>query len=108
MSETITNASRALSDWPLWNAVFLVIVALAGIALRFMGNRDRKAGVTGMEMPLYIMLHDAARDVGEIKTEMQALNRGQEYTHRLMEAVLRDQELRPDPVSASAKPVRRG
>lgn len=80
MSETVANASRALSDWPFWNAIFLVAVAFAGFYLRYLGQRDKKAGMTGADVPTYIMMHDAVRDIAEIK--------------RLLEDIRNDQQLR--------------
>lgn len=80
MSETVVNASHALSDWPLWNALFLVAVAIIGIFLRFLGQRDKKAGMTGADVPTYIMMHDAVKDIAEIK--------------RLLEDIRNDQQLR--------------
>ena len=92
MSETVTSASKALADWPLWNAIFLVIVAFAGLYFRFLGSRDRKSGVTGADVPTYIMLHDATKDVSAILAEMKRLNTGQEYTHRILEDMRNNQE----------------
>lgn len=80
MSETVANASKALSDWPLWNALFLVAVAFVGIYLRWLGQRDKKAGMTGSDVPTFLMLHDAARDIAEIK--------------RLLEDMRNDQQIR--------------
>lgn len=80
MSESVANASHALSDWPLWNAVFLVSVAFAGIFLRWLGQRDKKAGMTASDVPTYIMLHDAVKDIAAIK--------------RLLEDIRNDQQLR--------------
>lgn len=80
MSDPVVNASHALSDWPLWNAIFLVAVALAGIYLRWLGQRDKKAGMTGADIPTYLMMHDAAKDISEIK--------------RLLEDIRNDQQLR--------------
>lgn len=80
MSEAVANASRALSDWPLWNALFLVAVAVAGFYLRYLGQRDKRAGMTGTDVPTYIMMHDAVRDIAEIK--------------RLLEDIRNDQQLR--------------
>lgn len=80
MSEQVANASHALSDWPLWNALFLVAVAFVGIYLRFLGQRDKKAGMSGSDVPTYLMMHDAAKDIAEIK--------------RLLEDIRNDQQLR--------------
>lgn len=80
MSEQVANASHALSDWPLWNALFLAAVAFVGIYLRFLGQRDKKAGMSGSDVPTYLMMHDAAKDIAEIK--------------RLLEDIRNDQQLR--------------
>lgn len=80
MSETVANASHALSEWPLWNALFLVAVAFAGFWLRYLGQRDKRTGMTGADVPTYLMMHDAARDIAEIK--------------RLLEDIRNDQQLR--------------
>lgn len=81
MSEQVANASHALSDLSLWgNAIFLAAVAFAGIFLRYLGQRDKRAGMTGADVPTYLMMHDAARDIAEIK--------------RLLEDIRNDQQLR--------------
>lgn len=80
MSDPVANASHALSEWPLWNALFLAAVAFVGIYLRWLGQRDKKAGMTGADVQTYLMLHDAAKDIGEIK--------------RLLEDMRNDQQLR--------------
>lgn len=80
MSEQVANASHALSDWPLLNAVFLVAVAFAGMYLRWLGQRDKKAGMSAPDIPTYLMMHDAAKDITEIK--------------RLLEDIRNDQQLR--------------
>ena len=81
MSETVANASKALSELSAWgNAIFLAGVALAGLYLRYLGQRDKKAGMTGADVPTFLMLHDAARDISEIK--------------RLLEDMRNDQQIR--------------
>lgn len=81
MSDLISSTSHALSDLSgLGNALFLVAVAFAGIYLRWLGQRDKKAGLTGSDVPTYIMLHDAVRDIAAIK--------------RLLEDMRNDQQLR--------------
>lgn len=80
MSDPVASASHALSDWPLWNALFLVAVAFAGIFLRWLGQRDKRRGMTGADIPTYLMMHDAAKDIAEIK--------------RLLEDIRNDQQMR--------------
>lgn len=97
MSEQVANASHALSDWPFWNAIFLVAVAFAGIYLRHLGQRDKKAGMTGADVPTYLIMHDAARDIAEIK--------------RLLEDMRNDQQLRntmSHPYTAEPDRAKRG
>lgn len=94
MSEQVANASHALSDWPLWNAVFLVAVALLGIFLRWLGQRDKKAGMTAADVPTYIMMHDAAKDIAEIK--------------RLLEDIRNDQQLRYTMAHPDIPKIKRG
>lgn len=86
MSEAIANAAKALADWPAWNAIFLVAVVGVGMYFRWLGMRDRKAGINGPEMPLYLIAHDVARDVQEIK--------------RLLEDIRNQNELRPPSAKA--------
>lgn len=83
MSEQVANASHALSDWPLWNALFLVGVAFAGIYLRFLGQRDKKAGMTGSDVPTYLMLHDAAKDIAEIKRLLEDMRNDQQMRYTM-------------------------
>lgn len=81
MSEQVANASHALSELSAWgNAIFLIVVAFAGFYLRYLGQRDKKAGMTGADVPTYLMMHDAAKDIAEIK--------------RLLEDIRNDQQLR--------------
>lgn len=83
MSEQVANASHALSDWPLWNALFLVAVAFAGIYLRYLGQRDKKAGMTGSEMQTYMLLHDAVRDISEIKRLLEDMRNSQQLRYTM-------------------------
>lgn len=83
MSEQVASASHALSEWPLWNAVFLVAVAFVGIYLRWLGQRDKKAGMTGSEMQTYLMLHDAVRDISDIKRLLEDIRNDQQLRHTM-------------------------
>lgn len=78
MSDPVASASHALSDWPLWNALFLVAVAFTGIYLRFLGQRDKRAGITGSDVPTYLLMHDAARDIAEIKRLLEDMRNVQQ------------------------------
>ena len=78
MSDPVANASHALSEWPLWNALFLVAVAFVGIYLRWLGQRDKRAGMTGSDIPTYLMLHDAAKDISEIKRLLEEMRNSQQ------------------------------
>jgi hypothetical protein len=78
MSDPVANASHALADWPFWNALFLVAVAFAGIYLRFLGQRDKKAGMTGGDVQTYLMLHDAAKDIATIKGLLEDMRNDQQ------------------------------
>jgi hypothetical protein len=79
MSEQVANASHALSELSLWgNAIFLAAVAFAGIYLRYLGQRDKKSGVTGADVPTYLMLHDAAKDIAEIKRLLEDMRNAQQ------------------------------
>ncbi len=84
MSDPVVNASHALSELSLWgNAIFLVAVAFAGIFLRWLGLRDKKAGMTGTDVPTYIMLHDAAKDIAEIKRLLEDIRNDQQLRHTM-------------------------
>lgn len=67
MFETVDNASKALSSWPLWNAIFLVGVVAVGFYLRILAARERGSGVIGMDMPMYLMLHDTVKNIEAIR-----------------------------------------
>lgn len=84
MSDPVVNASHALSELSLWgNAIFLATVAFAGIYLRFLGQRDKKAGMTGSDVPTYLMLHDAARDIAEIKRLLEDMRNDQQMRYTM-------------------------
>lgn len=83
MSDPVVNASHALSEWPLWNALFLVAVAFVGIFLRWLGQRDKKAGMTGSDIPTFIMMHDAAKDIAEIKRLLEDIRNDQQLRHTM-------------------------
>lgn len=83
MSDPVVSASHALSDWPLWNAVFLVAVAFAGIFMRWLGQRDKRAGMTGADIPTYLMMHDAAKDIAEIKRLLEDIRNDQQLRHTM-------------------------
>ena len=98
INSSITNAAQALHSWPLIEAFFLVVIAFIGVYLRWIGGREREARSNDhVDMPLYLMIHDAARDINSIRVLLERLNRGQEYTHRILEDMHRDRELRPPP-----------
>lgn len=83
MSDPVANASHALLDWPLWNALFLVAVAFAGILLRWLGQRDKRAGLTGADVPTFLLLHDAAKDIAEIKRLLEDIRNDQQLRHTM-------------------------
>lgn len=83
MSEAISNAASSLAAWPGWQAIFLVAVVAVGMYFRYLGMRDRKAGFQGADMPIYLIAHDVARDIAEIK--------------RLLEDIRNQNEMRPPP-----------
>jgi hypothetical protein len=84
MSETVANASHALSELSAWgNAIFLVGVAVAGLYLRWLGQRDKKAGLTGSDVPTYLMMHDAVRDIAEIKHLLEDMRNDQQLRNTI-------------------------
>lgn len=109
MSDSIANASNALATWPVWNALFLVVVALAGIYMRYLGRKDQKSGIGGVEMPVYLMAHDTAKAVKVIEDEARraniflaeiakgiaSINQSQTRTHQLIEDMRNVVELHP-------------
>lgn len=109
MSDSIANASNALATWPVWNALFLVVVAMAGIYMRYLGRKDQKSGIGGVEMPMYLMAHDVSKAVGVIEEEARkqtaflaeiakssaAINHSQMRTHQLIEDMRNVVELHP-------------
>jgi hypothetical protein len=109
MSETVAKASAALQDWPAWNAIFLVVVAMAGIYMRYLGRKDQKSGIGGVEVPMYLIAHDVAKAVGVIEEEARkqttflaeiaktnaAINHSQVRTHQLIEDLRNVSELHP-------------
>lgn len=108
MLEAVANASKALGDWPGWNAAFLVGVVFVGMFLRHLGVKDKKAGYVGTDMPLYIMAHDATKaiavieeecrktntNLADIAREINAFNRGQNLTHELLQDIRNNQQIR--------------
>ena len=79
MSEATVNAAKALSDWPIWQAIFLVVVVGAGWYFRYLGMRDKKAGFGGSDMPMYLIAHDIAKDVQTIKLILEDIRNNQEF-----------------------------
>lgn len=67
----------------MWNAVFLVAVAFAGIFMRWLGQRDKRAGMTGADIPTYLMMHDAAKDIAEIKRLLEDIRNDQQLRHTM-------------------------
>lgn len=126
MSELITNAASALSDWPIWKAGFLVIVVFVGMFLRWLGIRDNKSApptphhqVWG-EMPMFLMAHDVTKSIAVVEAEnrkmvailediakgVRSFNLGQEHTHRLLEDIRNNHQLRETMAHAPARPQR--
>ncbi len=98
--------------WPIVEIIILAMFLTAAVYIMKWANRDRKAHGSMVEVPNFILsgpLHDAMETIDEIaeearkataavrdvKTDLDAIDRGQHYTHQLLEAVLRNQELAP-------------
>jgi len=109
--------------WPLVEVIILGMFLVASVFIMRWANRDRKDHGSIVELPSFIIhgpLHDtmkvvdeiaeetrrATADIREVKSDIGDLDRGQQYTHHLLEAILRNQELRPDPaVTLPAPPT---
>ena len=87
MSEVISKASEALAAYPLWNAIFLVAVVVAGFYLRILAQRERRMGVTDLDMPVYLLIHDAFKNIEKIAAELK-------LTNELLEDIRNNQEMR--------------
>jgi hypothetical protein len=106
---------------PIAQLGFVAVIAVASVWAMFRGERDRKGGGTGgVEIPGWVMggpVHDAIdciRDLAEetrrtndlhektnvllvdIGKGVERLNTGQSFTHRILEDVLREREMKGD------------
>jgi len=108
MSDLINETLRVLAPWPVAQGFFIIVIAFMGFMAIRRGDRDRRAGVSqrNVEMPMYLMggpvhdaigaIHDIAEESRKISTMLKNIDEGQSYTHKLLEAILRNQELRPE------------
>lgn len=106
----LDKASSALQSWPVVNGFFIIVISfLAFMAIR-KGEKDKKFG-DGSEIPVYLVgrsahdamnaIHDAAEEskttnaiLRDIAKSMVDFNRGQEHTHKLLESIMNNQEMR--------------
>jgi hypothetical protein len=95
--------------WPLVEALIIGIFVLACVLIMHRANRDRK-NISMVEIPEFLVhgpLHDTMNAISNIKSTVDGIDRGQKYTHQLLEAILRNQGMRPDPPAETPVPSRR-
>lgn len=130
MYEFLSEVLKSLQPLgPVVQGAFVILIAtIVVIALR-RGEKDRKNGGAGavvvpsppvgtVEIPswaIYGPVHEVMQTVHDIAEEsrktnsnladavrlLNSLDHGQEHTHKLLENILRNQELRPDVVPTS-------
>jgi hypothetical protein len=105
-----TEASNAIARVsPFADAFFVVVIAFLGFMAWRRGEKDNRKEYENhhVERSVYVMLHDGVRALEDIREELKAFNRGQEHTHRLLDAVFNDRQLRP-PVLPGHSPKKNG
>lgn len=113
MLELIAEASKALSSWPVVNGFFIIVITFLALMMVRRGERERKnGGASNMEIPMYLMggpvhdamgaLHDIAEECRTTNTILRDIcrsvddfNKGQSLTHKLLEDLRNERELRP-------------
>jgi len=107
MSDTVNEASKALSSGNLVNGFFLIVITFLGIYARIIGGRQNKKEAA--DLPMILMAHDASKSISAQEEEARKTNTiltdiakstaqfnvGQEHTHRLLEDIRNNVELRP-------------
>lgn len=106
--DTAASATSALSRWPIVDAFFIIVITFLGVAAWRRGEKDSKSAHGGpADVSTMLIQHDAAKAVGSIEREVEtqtgilrdiaksvmAANVGQEHSHRLLTAILTNQEL---------------
>lgn len=98
MSETIDTAVKVLSNWPVAEGFFIIVIAFLGIITYRRGEKDRRQLSSGaVEIPLFLLsgpLANAMDSVQHIANAAQETNKSLdrlvetlEETNRLMEEV---------------------
>lgn len=114
MSE-ITKAAEALSQWPVVNGFFIIVITFLGLVAWRRGEKENK-NTNGVGLPTYLMAHDAAKALNilaedsreriELQKKTNALledlaktaahfDLGQIHTHRLLNAIRNEYQMRP-------------
>lgn len=121
--ETATNAVGKVS--PFAEAFFVIVIAFLGLMAWRRGEREGKNRVEPIGLPTWLMAHDAAKAVTSMALSMQEIiaigektnallediaktlthmDMGQIHTHRLLNAMRNEQQLR----STMAHPEKNG
>ena len=74
MYELITSALKVLQSWPVVNGFFIITITFLTIIAIRKGDKDRKSIGYNVEMPAYLMVHDIAKDISDIKEENEKRN----------------------------------
>lgn len=119
MSEVLDTAFKSLALYPWAQILLLIVVASVSTLAARRGERDRQSGGSGssgsFEIPMYLMggpVHDAMTSIHRMAEEGRKTNAilsdidkaviefniGQKHTHRLLENIMNNQEMR-DPRS---------
>lgn len=107
MYELATKALVVLQSWPVVNGFFIITISFLTIMAIKRGDKDRKSGTYSVDMPAYLMVHDIAKDIGDIREEnekrnanmsdiirlLSDLNVGQKEVQRLLEDIRNTKEL---------------
>lgn len=106
-SELASNAIGKVSQFA--DAFFVIVITFLGFIAWRRGEKEGKIkSNSGMNMPTFLMAHDAAKAVAgieeetrkanailaDISREIVAFNRGQTLTHELLQDIRNNQDMR--------------
>lgn len=113
IAESAANAVGKVS--PFAEAFFVIVIAFLGLAAWRRGEREGKKQIESIGLPTYLMAHDAAKAVTviaqtseqqialhektnavleDIAKTLTHIDAGQIHTHRLLNAMRNEQQLR--------------
>lgn len=114
----LNDALKALSQWPIVQGFFVIVITFLGIIAYRRGERDRRnLGPTAVEIPLFILNGPLAEAIGAVHDISEQSRTSNDLLRQLIDELRRQNELMEwignqagimTPPRPTAPPKRRG